>query len=96
MAQDAGPLGNLAARQTGRQRASLPGKGESATSARESQERTQKLLGLQGKGSKQELPALFPDFISPNLNSPLNKETIPRNVASIRCIWKLQSQFIQP
>ncbi len=40
LAQDAGPLGNLAARQTDRQRASLSGKRESATSARESQERT--------------------------------------------------------
>jgi hypothetical protein len=40
LAQVAGPLGNLAARQTDRQRASLSGKGESATSERESQERT--------------------------------------------------------
>jgi hypothetical protein len=40
LAQAAGPLGNLAARQTDRQQASLSGKGESATSARESQERT--------------------------------------------------------
>ncbi len=40
MAQAVGPLGNLAARQTDRQRASLSGKGESATSERESQERT--------------------------------------------------------
>jgi hypothetical protein len=39
LAQAAGPLGNLAARQTDRQRASLSGK-ESATSERESQERT--------------------------------------------------------
>ncbi len=39
-AQAAGPLGNLAARQTDRQQASLSGKGESTTSARESQERT--------------------------------------------------------
>ncbi len=49
LAQAAGPLGNLAARQTDRQRASLSGKGESATSERESQERTWKLLGLRGK-----------------------------------------------
>jgi hypothetical protein len=48
-AQAAGPLGNLAARQTDWQQASLSGKGESTTSARESQERTYKLLGLQGK-----------------------------------------------
>jgi hypothetical protein len=40
LAQAAGPAGNLAARQTDRQQASLSGKGESATSARESQERT--------------------------------------------------------
>ncbi len=40
LAQAAGPLGNLAARQTDRQQASLSGEGESATSARESQERT--------------------------------------------------------
>ncbi len=40
LAQAAGPLGNLAARQTDQQRASLSGKGESATSAREPQERT--------------------------------------------------------
>jgi hypothetical protein len=39
-AQAAGPLGNLAARQTDWQQASLSGKGESTTSARESQERT--------------------------------------------------------
>jgi hypothetical protein len=40
LAQAAGPLGNLVARQTDRQQASLSGKGESATSVRESQERT--------------------------------------------------------
>jgi hypothetical protein len=40
LAQAAGPLGNLAARQTDQQQASLFGKEESATSARESQERT--------------------------------------------------------
>ncbi len=40
LAQAAGPLGNLTASQTDRQWASLSGKGESATSARESQERT--------------------------------------------------------
>ncbi len=43
LAQDAGPLGNLAARQADRQQklaSSLSGNGESATSARESQERT--------------------------------------------------------
>jgi hypothetical protein len=39
LAHAAGPLGNLAARQTDRQQASLSGKGESATSAKESQER---------------------------------------------------------
>ncbi len=49
LAQAAGLLGNLVARQTDRQRASLSGKGDSATSARESQERTWKLLGLWGK-----------------------------------------------
>jgi hypothetical protein len=40
LAKDGGPLGNMAARQADRQRASLSGNGESATSARESQERT--------------------------------------------------------
>jgi hypothetical protein len=40
LAQADGPLGNLAARQTDQQWASLSGKGGSATSARESQERT--------------------------------------------------------
>ncbi len=40
LAQAACPLGNLAARQTDWQWASLSGKEESATSARESQERT--------------------------------------------------------
>ena len=40
LAQAAGPLGNLAARQTERQWPNLSGKGGSTTSARESQERT--------------------------------------------------------
>ncbi len=39
LTQAAGPLGNLAARQTDRQRASLSGKGENTTSEKESQER---------------------------------------------------------
>ncbi len=58
LVQAASPLGNLAARQTDRQRASLSGKGESATSERDLKRELRSCWDLRGKGSKLELPSL--------------------------------------
>ncbi len=82
LAQDAGPLGNLAARQTDRQRASLSGKeGKRYVLQQGNLKRElRSCWDSGGKGSKQKLPALFPDYIRPNLNSTFNKETIQRNL----------------
>jgi hypothetical protein len=67
LAQVAGPLGNLAARQTDQQQASLSGKrGKRYLSERE----LRSCWDSRGKGSKKELPALFTDYTSPNLNCP--------------------------
>ncbi len=45
------------------------------------------------KGSEKKLPSLTFTYYIPNLTLPLNKGTIQQNIASVRCIGKLQSKF---